>query len=161
MVIALGLNLGVGLFIHKVSAFWTVVVSSILCAGSPLLMAVIQPEWTYWTNAFIAQLLQPISADVLFTVGLVFITEVFPDDTQALAGAVFNTAGQFGVATGLALLQVVSTLTTKGHADLEETLALMEGYRASFWAMFGFMLTCALIGALGLRKVGKIGLKQD
>jgi MFS family permease len=161
LIVGIMLNLGVGLFIHKLPVLWLVGVSSILCAGSPLLMALVEPQWTYWANAFVAQLLQPVSADVLFTVGLIIITDVFPDDTQGLAGAVFNTMGQLGVAVGMAILQVISQLVTQKHADLEETQALLEGYRASFWTMFGFMIMCAATGGFGLRKVGKVGVKQD
>lgn len=150
-----------GFFVHKIPAIWIVVVSSLLCAGSPLLMAVIQPSWPYWGNAFVAQLLQPISCDALFTVGLIVITDVFPADTQALAGAVFNTAAQFGSALGLAIMQVISTLVTKENAGKEEAVALMEGYRASFWTMFAFMMLCGAIGGLGLRKTGRVGLKRD
>lgn len=124
-------------------------------------MAVIQPSWPYWGNAFVAQLLQPISCDALFTVGLIVITDVFPEDTQALAGAVFNTAAQFGSALGLAIMQVISTLVTKENDGKEEREALMEGYRASFWTMFAFMMLCGAIGGLGLRKTGRVGLKRD
>lgn len=157
------LNLGTGFVVHKFPVMWLVVVSSVLCAGSPSLMAVIQPEWTYWANAFVAQLLQPVSVDILFTVGLIVITDSFPEDTQALAGAVFNTAGQFGMAFGLSVLQVISQQVEKGqgHSGLSGVQALLEGYRASFWAMFGFMLLCAVLGAAGLRKTGKVGMKRD
>lgn len=123
-------------------------------------MAVIQPSWTYWGNAFVAQLLQPVSADTLFTIGLIVITNVFSDDTQALAGAVFNTCAQFGSALGLAVLQVISTVVTE-QSEREKTEALMDGYRASFWTMLGFMALCAVIGFFGLRKAGRVGLKRD
>lgn len=123
-------------------------------------MAVIQPTWPYWANAFVAQILQPINIDALFTVGLIVITYVFPDDTQALAGAVFNTSAQFGTALGLAVTQVVSTVVT-GKSHKPEAQALMEGYRASFWTMFVFMLLCTVVGFLGLRNSGRVGLKRD
>ncbi|KAI9926191.1 hypothetical protein MW887_004654 [Aspergillus wentii] len=154
------LNLVIGFFVHKVPAVWIVAISSLLCAGSPLLMAVIQPSWPYWGNAFIAQLLQPVSFDALYTVGLIVITNVFPDDTQALAGAVFNTSAQFGSALGLAVLQVISTVITD-QSNKQETQALMDGYRASFWTMFAFMVLCTVIGFFGMRRAGRVGLKQD
>ena len=153
-------NLVIGFFVHKAPVAWIVAISSFLCAGSPLLMAVIQPSWPYWANAFVAQLLQPVSCAALFTVGLIVITDVFPDDTQALAGAVFNTSAQFGNALGLAIMQVISTVVT-GQSDKPETQALMEGYRASFWTMFGFMLLCTILGFVGLRKAGRVGVKRD
>lgn len=164
LVVGVILNFSTGLLVHKIPAMWIVIVSSILTAGAPLLMAVIQPEWTYWANAFLAQILMPISADVLFTVGLIVITDVFPEDKQAVAGAVFNTGAQFGNAFGLAAMQVISTLVSKEHGGeggMGSARAVMQGYRACFWTMFAMMLSCAAIGAVGLRKTGKIGLKTD
>jgi MFS family permease len=160
-VTGVALNLGSGLFIDKISPLWVISSSSILCALSPLLMAVIRPSETYWANAFVAQIFQPVCADAMFTVGLLVITEVFPDDTQALAGAVFNTSSQFGNAFGLAIVQVVSTLVTKNRENAGDPDALMEGYRASFWTMFGLMILCSVWGILGMRKTGRVGLKQD
>lgn len=123
-------------------------------------MAVIQPSWPYWGNAFVAQVLQPVNIDALFTIGLIVITDVFPDNNQALAGAVFNTSAQFGTALGLAIMQVVSTVVTS-QSRKPEAEALMEGYRASFWSMFGFMLLSTLVSFLGLRKAGRVGPKQE
>jgi hypothetical protein len=37
----------------------------------------------------------------------------------------------------------------------------MAGYRAVFWTCFGLMMAASGIGALGLRKVGKVGLKRE
>jgi MFS family permease len=150
-----------GFFVNKIPAVLIVIISSVLAAISPLLMAVIDPETTYWANAFVAQILQPVSCDCLITVGLIITTEIFPKDKHSLAGAVFNTMYQFGTALGLAIMQIVSTLETKKYADLPRDDALMKGYRASFWTMFAFMLSCALIGGWGLRKTGKVGLKKD
>ncbi|KAF4981147.1 hypothetical protein FZEAL_2981 [Fusarium zealandicum] len=161
LIVGIILNFTTGLFVHKIPAIWIVVTTAILTAGAPLLMAVIQPQWPYWGNAFVAQILMPISCDVLFTVGLIVVTDIFPEDKQAVAGAVFNTAAQFGNAFGLAIMQVVSTLVAKDHDGMRPSQALMEGYRASFWTMFAFMLACAVVGGFGLRKTGKIGLKQE
>jgi MFS family permease len=161
LVVGVLLGLTTGFFVDKCRAVWLVGISSALCAGSPLLMALVQPHWSYWAGAFEAQLLCPISANILFTVGLIVISEVFPEDTQALAGAVFNTSAQFGTALGMAILQIISYSVTNRHSWLERTEALLEGYRASFWALFGFMMLCVVLSFLGLRKAGKVGLKKE
>ncbi|CAJ0542607.1 Ff.00g001630.m01.CDS01 [Fusarium sp. VM40] len=161
VVVGVALNFTTGLVVHKIPAIWLIVTTSVLTAGSPLLMALINPTWTYWTAAFFAQVLMPFSADVLFTVGLIVVTETFPEDKQAVAGSVFNAASQFGNAMGLAIMQVVSTLVTKQHSGRPAPEALLEGYRAAFWTMFAFMVLCAAIGGIGLRKAGRVGLKQD
>lgn len=104
-----------------------------------------------------------MSADVLFCVGLIIVSEVFPDDTQALGAAVFNTAGQFGQAIGLALIGVVSESSTQksGYTDKTSPQALLEGYRAGFWTLCGWMLLICVTALIGLRKVNKVGLKRE
>lgn len=125
-------------------------------------MALVQPQWPYWYNAFFAQILMPISGDVLFTVGLIVVSNVFPEDTQSLAGAVFNTAAQFGSSLGLTVMQVVSTLTAKGGPGAAGSPEkLMAGYRATFWTMFALMVSCAFVSTFGLRRAGKVGAKRD
>ena len=162
LVVSVLLNLTIGLFVHRVPAFWLVGISSLICCSAPILMAVAPPDGTYWTYPFIAQIFQPVSFAVLFTVGLIVVSDSFAEDTQALGGAVFNTAGQFGGALGLSVLQVVSKLEEKKKSDSEEEEdAMLRGYRASFWAMFGFMMICCSMGAFGMSKVGKVGLKRE
>ena len=60
MILAGLLNLATGLVVHKVPAIYLVVLSSILGAISPLLMAIVKAEWPYWYAAFPAQLLEPL-----------------------------------------------------------------------------------------------------
>ena len=163
MLLGAVLNLTTGLVVHKIPAVYLVIACSILSAGGPLLMATINPQWTYWKAAFPAQLLQPLSVDVLWTVGLVIVSEVFPEDTQALAGGVFNTVAQLGNSLGLAIMGVIATSVTQ-HSHFEQkqsAQALMAGYRASFWTAFTWMILACFVGGWGLRKVGKVGLKRD
>jgi len=142
---------------------WVVLASAILSAVSPLLMAVIESQWPYWYMAFPAQVFQLLCFNVLFTVGLLVISAVFPSRTQALGGAVFNTCGQLGTSIGLTVTSVITEAKTSAsrYSDKSSPDALMEGYRAVFWALFAWMLFVGLTGAVGLRQVGKIGTKQD
>ena len=136
-------------------------------------MALVPPTWSYWKLAFWAQTFAPFSADVLFTVGLVIVSDSFPEKTQALAGAVFNTVAQFGMSLGMGSCQVVAlgiqgSATGGGHGHASEgafedqdEVAVLKGYRASYWLMFAYMVVCGLIALVGLRKAGKVGLKRD
>jgi hypothetical protein len=163
LVVGFCLQLTTGLFIHRASPYLLVLVAHVLTAGSPLLMALISTHWPYWYAAFPAQLLAPISCDILFTIGLLAISEQFPQNTQALAGAVFNTVAQFGSSLGLSMLAVVSASVTRSELgqgkDIEEEL--LAGYRAGFWMAFASMGLACIIGGFGLRKMGKVGMKQD
>ncbi|RBA12918.1 hypothetical protein FPRO05_13972 [Fusarium proliferatum] len=124
--VGLALNILTGLVVNKIRANWLVALASLLSAGSPLLMALIQPEWPYWKCAFPAQILMPFSVDVLFTISLIVITDVFPNEKQAVAGAVFNTAGQLGNTMGLAAMQVISTRVTRQPPQPPYNLQLLD-----------------------------------
>ncbi|KAL8644263.1 MAG: hypothetical protein Q9226_007854, partial [Calogaya cf. arnoldii] len=163
LIVGFCLNVATGLLVHKCPANYLVIISTILCAGSPLLMALIDPNWSYWYAAFWSMVLYPVSADVLFTVSSLVIVDVFPAKTHALAGAVFNTVAQFGTSLGIAIMAVVASNVTResGNPDKESPAALMEGYRVTFWLGFGGMLLTGVVGIVGLRKAGKVGLKRE
>jgi MFS family permease len=165
LLVGTSINLTVGIFVDKISARWLVAVSSMLCAGAPLMMALVDPNWSYFYMEFWAQILAPMSGDVLFTVGLLIISDEFPGKTQALAGAVFNTVAQFGMSLGITVCQVVAlTVNTREQGQKPPDSAekdLLKGYQASFWSMFAFSISCAFIALGGLRKAGKVGVKRD
>ncbi|GAB7355454.1 hypothetical protein MBLNU459_g5958t1 [Dothideomycetes sp. NU459] len=154
LVMAVLTNISTGFFVDRMPVMWVVLISSALCGVSPLLMAVINSRWPYWYMAFPAQVLQPLSPDVLFTVGLLVISAVFPPGTQALGGAVFNTCSQLGTSIGLTITAVISDSRTAAAGDSDKTSpnALMTGYRAVFWALFVWMVAVCVVGAWGLRR---------
>lgn len=137
-------------------------VSSLLSALAPLMMALVNPDWKYYYLELWAQVLAPLSADVLYTVGLLIVSDNFPGKDQALAGAVFGTVAQIGTSLGVGVCQVVAlgVMGSDGNSsgDADSTL---RGYRASFWTMFASMVCSVLIAVVGLRRTGKIGLKKD
>lgn len=93
---------------------------------------------------------------MLFCVGLIVISQVFTEDTKALAGAVFNTVAQFGTALGLAAIGIIADSVTEHSRfdDKESSGALFEGYKAAFWSAFALTLAIAVVSVVGLRKVG-------
>lgn len=126
-------------------------------------MAVISARWPYWYAAFPAQLLSPLSADIMFTIGLLVVSEGFPEHTQALAGAVFNTVVQFGNSMGLTIMAVVAAAVSKrdeGTGSGQEE-NLLVGYKASFWTAFAGMGLACVVGGYGLRGMGRVGVKKD
>ncbi|KAK3635138.1 hypothetical protein LTR56_014910 [Elasticomyces elasticus] len=157
------INVITGILVDKIPATYAVLGASSLNIGAPLLMALINPHWPYWYDAFFAQILSPVSADVLFTVGLLIVSASFPAHTQGLAGAIFNTVTQLGASIGLTLLSVISTSVTEdsGITDKGSPKALFEGYKAAFWALVGMTTAAVIVGGIGLRKLGKVGEKRD
>ena len=55
MILGIVTNFTTGLLVNKVPAIHAVLVTSALCALSPLLMSIIDPSWPYWYDAFFAQ----------------------------------------------------------------------------------------------------------
>ena len=166
------INFTVGVVVDRFPARWLVVCSTLLCAIAPLIMALVNPSWKYWYLIFWAQVFSPFSADVLFTVGLIIVSESFPEKMQGLAGAVFNTAGQFGMTLGIGVCQVVALGVmgpggSAGHEgdggafEKQDPMVVLRGYRASFWTMFGYMILIVVVALVGLRKVGKVGVKTE
>ena len=156
-------NVFTGFVVNRLPVIRVVLVASALSAASPLIMALINPKWLYWDAAFIAQVLQPLCPDVLFTVGLLIVSAVFPVHTQALGGAVFETCSQLGTSIGLTITSVISTSQIAASRDPNKSSpqALMDGYRAVFWALFAWTLLVLLVGMGGLRRLGVIGVKND
>ncbi|KAJ0278403.1 hypothetical protein COL940_007259 [Colletotrichum noveboracense] len=170
VVIGIIFSVALGVMLHRVPVYWIVLSTCLLSAISPLVMALVDPGWSYWYASFWAMLLSPLSGDTLFVVSALIITSTFPEGTQALASAVFNTFSQFGTAVGLAVVGVISSTVSQssqsGHhagSDSEDYSKddLLKGYRASFWAMFGAAALTCVLGALGLRKVSNKGLKAE
>jgi MFS family permease len=104
-----------------------------------------------------------LSCDILFTVGLLVVSDVFPAHMQALSGAVFNTCAQLGTAIGLTVTSLIATSVTNAsnNTDKSSPNALMAGYRAVFWTMFAAMVLTCLLSVLGLRKAKLVGVKRE
>ncbi|ETS76975.1 hypothetical protein PFICI_10849 [Pestalotiopsis fici W106-1] len=152
-----------GFFVHRMPVLWMLLAASVMSTVAPLLMAVVQIDQLYWENAFFAQILAPISCDILFTIGLLIISDVFPKQMQGLSSAVFNTCAQLGSAIGLSVAQLIAASVTNGSTFLDKSSpdALMKGYRVAFWTMFGWMAFVCLVCIMGMRRVGVIGVKRD
>ncbi|KAL8721628.1 MAG: hypothetical protein Q9225_001717 [Loekoesia sp. 1 TL-2023] len=181
-------NICTGFYAHKFQAGYLVSITTLLSSLAPLLMALTNPTWSYWYTAFWAMLILPVSADeshrsysarfikwlrnsandcyllkVLFTVAALIVTSAFPDRTQALAGGVFQTLAQFGNSLGLAIMASISSSVTERSNIPAKTspAALLARYRVAFWVSLGWVLFAVVIGSLGLRKAGHIGLKRE
>lgn len=164
LVIGFVIQVSTGLLIDRTNPYKLVLFSLLLSAGAPLLMALTSAQWPYWYTAFPAQLLTPLSCDMLCTVGLLVVSEEFPARTQALAGAVFNTVAQFGVSVGLSVMAVVAAAVTKskdGEHRQQKEETLFAGYKAAFWLAFGWMGLACVVTAIGLRRMSKVGVKRD
>ena len=122
-----------------------------------------KPNDPYWEYVFPAIALSAVGCDVLFTASNLVITNAFPDKTQALAGGVFNTVAQIGKSVGLAISAVIANSISTSMEDTGKphTLVLLEGYRGAWWFCLGSSATVLLVSIVGLRNIGKLGVKRD
>ena len=60
-------------------------------------------------------------------------------------------------------MSVISAVVTDGsvYGDKDSPAALLEGYRAGFWTCLGAAAASCVIAAVGLRGIGKVGLKAE
>lgn len=135
----------------------------LLTAVGILLMAIIQPEWSYWACAVFTVVLTPIGGDALYTISNLVVTSVFPPKTQGLAGGVLNTITQLAKTVALATSGAIAgSVTSHSHYDSKTSPpALMEGYRAAFWYLFALAFGTIVLFAWGLRGIGKIFTKKE
>ncbi|KAJ5993885.1 hypothetical protein N7451_009609 [Penicillium sp. IBT 35674x] len=155
-------NSATAYLVTKVQVHVLLGVSALITSVSPILMALASPSWTYWTAAFIAMTLSPLNGDVLWTVSSLVISRSFPGKSQALAGGVFNTISQLGNSVGLAITAAIAASVT-AHTDssASEEVLLLQGYRAAYWTIFAAMVLVCFSSSIGLRQLGKVGIKQD
>ena len=154
-------NLSTGLLVSRISGNHLTLVGVVLTFAAPLLFAFGDPDSTYWKYAFPAMCLVPIGADILFPISNLAITNIFPQKTQALAGATFNTVAQMGNSIGLAVSSIVAASISRQAHNETAKMALLKGYRASFLTCFGISVLSSFVIIGGMRRIGKVGLKND
>src|ERR1700712_4932399 len=114
------------------------------------------PKTTRCTNAQADN-----SLTVLYTVSNLIITSSFPASKQSLAGGVFNTVSQIGNSVGLTVGAVIAASVSASSSASEKKNVLEAGYRATFWACFAALGLVAIVSWVGLKKVGRVGIKVD
>lgn len=162
-VVGFAVSVVTGMMLHRVRANVLISIATVMSGLSPLLLALVNPAWTYWRCVFFAMCMNPVAADVLFTVSNLIIAGVFPAETQGLASGVFNTVSQIGRTIGLALVALISNSITRRTSSAEDKQgpeSLMTGYRAAFWFLFAMNVASLVVGLVGLRKVGNVGKRN-
>lgn len=154
-------NAATGLFVHRFSVFWIVVIATSVSLSAPIVMGVSQPSWIYWAAGFPAICLNVVGPDVLYTVANLLISDRFPPDAQGLTGGVFNTVSQVGKTVGLALSAVIANFVSMKDSSPEESERLASGYKAGFWFCVALNVVTLWACLWGLRHVGRVGVKRD
>ncbi|KAF9462499.1 major facilitator superfamily-domain-containing protein [Collybia nuda] len=133
---------------------------------APIIFALIDIHVSYWVMSFWVMILV-VGADVVYPVGTLQISSAFDEKSQSLAGGIFNVATRLGTSLGIAITSAIATSVSQKysthHPPLSSTSpeALMIGFRAAGWTLFGAAIISITIGLLGLRGIGIVGRKRE
>ncbi|EGN92575.1 hypothetical protein SERLA73DRAFT_190930 [Serpula lacrymans var. lacrymans S7.3] len=151
-----------GYFMTKVPGQLLMLIGLVGGGISPILFALIDVKLTYWAMGFpIAVLI--VWNDVAYPLGNLQIASAFDEDSQSLAGGVFNVATRIATSIGLAITSSIATSVSERYNAQHPTLApdspevLMVGFRAAGWTCFAASAISVLIAIFGMRGIGKVG----
>ncbi|KAG1789251.1 major facilitator superfamily domain-containing protein [Suillus plorans] len=164
-------NVLVAMFVGKLPLIVFAVSGTLLTASAAVLFALIDPTVTYWAFGFPSAVLVVFGADFVYSSGTIFIAKIALPHERSVAGAMFQTMAQLGIAVGLAVSTLVFNIVVKNEsADVGVTLnsagtnaprsAQLKGYRSAQWTCASFALMAALLAALCLHGVGIVGDKK-
>ncbi|KAH8890733.1 hypothetical protein GQ53DRAFT_794702 [Thozetella sp. PMI_491] len=74
--------------------------------------------------------LNPLGADLIYTITNLVVTSSFPASTQAPAGGILNMLAQIGKSIGLASTAIIARQMTMSGSVLSYKEALLQGYKA-------------------------------
>ena len=128
-------NVFVGLMAARIPIVWLLGFGTLSTTTACLLLALINPNTTYWASAFPATCLVVIGADFVFSAGSLFIAKFALPHEQSLAGALFNTMTQLGTAVGVTVSTIVfDSVARRAVAKKDNLIA----YHAAQWTTFTF-----------------------
>ncbi|CAL1716634.1 unnamed protein product [Somion occarium] len=161
-------NIFIGLLVGKIPGVVLIAIGC-LCTGiAGLLFALINPAASYWAFGFPAAVLTVVGADFVFAGGSLFVAKLALPHEQSLAGGLFQTMAQLGIAFGLAITTIVFdrvraqkslnlgvVIDSQGSNAPRE--AQLQAYRAAQWTILGFGALASILAVLFLRGVGVVG----
>ncbi|GKZ29553.1 hypothetical protein AbraIFM66950_005391 [Aspergillus brasiliensis] len=86
--------------------------------------------------------LNPLGADLIYTIANLVTTAAFPNQTQALAGGVFNMLAQIGKSVGIATTAVIASQITARSDGTSAKEALLLRYQAGWWYNCALSFLC-------------------
>ncbi|KAH7885093.1 major facilitator superfamily domain-containing protein [Phlebopus sp. FC_14] len=155
-------NLAAGFFMSRIPAPVLMVIGTLSTASSTILFALIDIHLSFWKMAFF-MMITICGIDVIYPIGNMQIAAAFDEDSQSLAGGIFNVTIRLATSLGLAVTSSISTATSKKYItehpqlDPNSPEVLMVGFRAAGWTLLGSALIAVLIVLIWMRDLGVIG----
>ncbi|PLB46299.1 MFS general substrate transporter [Aspergillus steynii IBT 23096] len=157
------MNAAIGAFLPRLRPSVAVPAACLLSGIAPLLLATLcrVDGPGYWRGVFQAMALNPLGADLIYTVANLILTAAFPARTQALAGGVFNMLAQIGKSFGIASSALIARQVTGQLRDGGSKQAVLAGYRIGWWYNCALGFASVAISLWGLRGVRRLEVKRD
>ncbi|KAJ5701137.1 MFS general substrate transporter [Penicillium malachiteum] len=157
------MNIAIGAFLPRLRPSIAVPIACLVSGIAPLLLATLchvdGPE--YWRGPFQAMALNPLGADLMYTIAILVMTAAFPSQTQALAGGVFNMLSQIGKSVGIATSALIARQITAQTGKSDSLESLLVGYRAGWWYNCSLGFLSVVMSFWGLRSIQKVEVKRD
>ena len=156
-------SISIGFFLPYLKPSFVVPAGCTISGLAPLLLATLcRVEGPmYWRGVFQAMALNPIGADLIYTIANLVTIAAFPSNMQALAGGVFNTLAQIGKSVGIATSAVLAQQIAGQAHGLNENDALLQGYHAGWWYNCALGFASIAVSFFGLKKIGRLEVKRD
>lgn len=157
------MNIAIGVLLPYLRPSLAVPAGCLVSGVAPLLLATLcrVDGPGYWGAMFQAMALNPLSADLVYTIANLVVTAAFPNKTQALAGSVFNMVAQIGKSVGIATTGVIARRVTVVVDGVSADEALLRGYKAGWWYNCAMGFASVGVSYWGLKSVGKLGVKRE
>ncbi|KAK7063775.1 MFS general substrate transporter [Favolaschia claudopus] len=155
-------NIVTGYVMNRIPGQQLIIVGALGSIVAPLIFALMDIHGSYWSTAFLVMLFI-VGADVVYPVGNLHLVSVFDEDSQSLAGGLFNVASRLGTSLGLAVSSSVATAISqkfqRRHPDLplDSPDVLMAGFRAAGWTCLAISVLGFVSALVGLRGIGIVG----
>ncbi|KAJ7581456.1 major facilitator superfamily domain-containing protein [Mycena floridula] len=162
VVSAIIVNLVAGLVMHRIPGQPLMLIGLLGNVAAPLIYALIDTRSSYWSMAFIIMIVNA-GADVAYPIGTLHLLSSFDENSQSLAGGVFNVATRLGTSLGVVISSSIATATSQKYllrhpaSQTTSPEVLMAGFRAAGWTCFAAGVMSVIIILVGLRGIGIVG----
>jgi MFS family permease len=157
------MNVAIGALLPHLQPSIAVPAGCLVSGIAPLLLATLcrVDGPGYWQGIFQAMALNPLGADLIYTIANLVTTAAFPARTQALAGGVFNMLAQIGKSVGITTSAVIARQVTARVDNVGTNEALLLGYRAGWWYNCSLGFVSVAVSFWGLRSIKNLEVKRE
>ncbi|KAF4568600.1 hypothetical protein EYR40_009994 [Pleurotus pulmonarius] len=155
-------NLITGYVVNRLPGQGLILAGLVGSVVAPIIFSTINVDASYWASAFLVMIFI-VGADAVYPVGNLQIISHFNEDSQSLAGGIFNVATRLGTSLGLAITSSIATSTSERYNKVHPEFAadspevLMVGFRAAGWTCLAAAALGFIVAAIGLRGIGVVG----